>query len=303
MDRERIVVALGGNALLRSGQRPTVEQQERNVAKAVAAIAPLAEHHDLLVTHGNGPQIGVLDAQHRGASYPLDVVGAETEGMIGYLLERQLRNALPDMRLATLLTQVEVDGDDPAFDAPAKPVGQAVSRDDAGRLADERGWSFREADGGCRRIVPSPAPRDIVQLDILRLLVEAGVMAICAGGGGIPIVRNPDGSLDGVEAVVDKDRVSALLARRLGADRLLLLTDVDAVYENWQQEDERKLERVTPDTLAGMDFEAGSMRPKVEAAADFARETGRPAAIGRLEDAAAIAAGERGTQVSVARPG
>lgn len=297
MSRPHLVVALGGHALLRSGERPTVDRQESDVRQAVAAIAPLAEDHDLLVTHGNGPQIGVLSAQHGDAQYPLDVVGAETEGMIGYLLERQLRNALPERRLVTVLTQVEVDGDDPAFGEPGKPVGRPHAREAAERLSREDGWSFTEVDGGFRRIVPSPRPREIVQLETLRLLLGAGVITICAGGGGIPIVRRADGGLAGAEAVIDKDRVSALLARCLGAAMLLLLTDIDGVYEHWGGQNERRLGRVAPEALEEMEFEAGSMAPKVEAAVEFARATGRCAAIGRLEDAALIAAGERGTHV------
>lgn len=298
MSRPRIVVALGGNALLRSGERPSVARQEANVSKAVAAIAPLAEDHDLLVTHGNGPQIGILSAQHGDAQYPLDVVGAETEGMIGYLLERQLRNALPERRLVTVLTQVEVDGDDPAFDEPSKPVGRPLARAAARKLSRERGWSFREVDDGCRRIVPSPRPLAVIQLETLRLLLDAGIIGICAGGGGIPTVRRADGTLAGVEAVIDKDRVSALLAHALGAQMLLLLTDVDAVYENWGEPNERRIGCVSPEALEDMDFEAGSMAPKVEAAVEFARASGASAAIGRLEDAGLIVAGARGTHVT-----
>lgn len=299
MSRQRVVVALGGNALLRSGERPTVEHQARNVERAVAALAPLAEAHDLLLTHGNGPQIGLLSAGHGDSRYPLDVVGAETEGMIGYLLERQLRNALPDRRLVTLLTQVEVDGDDAAFHEPTKPVGRPLPREEAERLSDELGWAFKAVDGGFRRVVPSPEPLRIVQLEVLRLLVEAGVTAICAGGGGIPMVRRADGTLQGVQAVIDKDLISALLAGSLDAGMLLLLTDVDAVYENWRQPDERRIGRIAPDALADMDFETGSMAPKVHAAVAFVRATGRPAAIGRLEDATSIVSGARGTHVTV----
>lgn len=299
MSRPCIVVALGGNALLRSGERPTVDRHEANVGRAVAAIAPLAEDHDLLITHGNGPQIGMLNAQHGDVEYPLDVVGAETEGMLGYLLERQLRNALPERRLVTVLTQVEVDGGDPAFGEPDKPVGRTLSREQAEKLAGERGWSFRKVNGGCRRIVPSPQPLEIMQLDTIRLLLDAGVIAICAGGGGIPTVRRADGTLAGVEAVIDKDRVSALLARAVGARMLLLLTDVDAVYENWGERNERRIGCIAPEALEDMDFEAGSMAPKVEAAAEFVRTTGRPAAIGRLEDAALVVSGDRGTRVTV----
>jgi carbamate kinase len=299
----RVVAALGGNALLRRGEPMDSEVQRRNVARAAEALAPIARDHTLVVTHGNGPQVGLLALQaaaYQGvAPYPLDVLGAESEGMIGYLVERELRARLPDRQVVTLLTQVEVDRSDPAFARPTKPIGPVFDRERGERLARERGWTMTAENGGLRRVVPSPEPLRIVELPAIALLVEAGAIVVCAGGGGIPIVVDESGSSRGVEAVIDKDLAAALLARELASDVLLLLTDVDAVYLDWGRS-QRPLTRATPVELRRHRFAEGSMGPKVEAACRFVEATRRRAAIGRLEDAAAVLAGSAGTQVLAA---
>jgi carbamate kinase len=299
----RVVAALGGNALLRRGEPLDAETQRRNVAVAARALAEVARDHELIVTHGNGPQVGLLALQAaaypEGGAYPLDVLGAESEGMIGYLLQQGLRNALPGRTVATLLTQVRVDADDPAFASPSKPIGPVYERADADALAAERGWTVRPDGAYWRRVVPSPQPASIVELEAIELLVRAGVLAICAGGGGVPVIEDADG-LHGVEAVVDKDLAAALLATRLRADALLLLTDVPCVELGWGTPAARPLAGATPDELRDLQLAAGSMGPKVEAASRFAEATGGTAAIGALDDAAALLAGSAGTQIRTA---
>ena len=296
----RLVVALGGNALLRRGEQPDAETQRRNVAVAVSAIAELAREHEVVVTHGNGPQIGLLalqgEADPARRPYPLDVLGAETEGMVGYMLDQELANALRGRSVATLLTQVVVDPDDPAFERPTKPIGLMYDRDRAERLAAERGWSVAPDAAGYRRVVPSPEPRGIVELPTIRLLVEAGVVVICVGGGGIPVVSTA-GRLHGVEAVIDKDLAAALLAAGLEADALLLLTDVPSVEADWNTPRARPLGEVSTAELREMEFEPGSMGPKVEAARRFAERSGGFAAIGALGDAVELLRGTRGTRI------
>ncbi|MFO1539209.1 MAG: carbamate kinase [Chloroflexota bacterium] len=309
----RILVALGGNALLRRGEPLTPDRQRANVRAAAAVLAPLADGNALTITHGNGPQVGLLALQAEEAarsagrpSVPLDLLGAESEGMIGYLLEQELGNRLPaDRRIATLLTQVEVDADDPAFRTPTKPIGPVYAPAEGARLAAEHGWTLAPDGTGVRRVVASPAPRRIVGVEVVRILLEHDVVVICAGGGGIPTVRTADpgspggdGVLAGIEAVVDKDRASALLAAALDAELLVLLTDVPAVLDGFGTPAARPIVRATPDALGARAFPAGSMGPKVEAAAAFVRATGREAAIGALEDAAAIVAGRAGTRVT-----
>jgi carbamate kinase len=294
----RIVAALGGNALLRRGQPLQADVQLANVRAAAVALAEVAVGHELVVTHGNGPQVGLLALQaaaHGGPPWPLDVLGAESEGMIGYLLEQELANALPGEReLCTLLTRTRVDPDDPAFADPRKPVGPVYETEEGARLAAEHGWTVRPDGAGVRRVVPSPLPQAIVEAPSIRRLVDAGVLVVCAGGGGIPVARE-DGRWRGVEAVVDKDRASAVLAEALDADLLLLLTDVDAVYAGWGTPEAHAL--ATLDAASPGAFAAGSMGPKVEAAARFARRTARPAAIGAMEQAAALVAGTAGTRI------
>lgn len=300
----RIVVALGGNALLRRGEPMTVEVQRANVRTACRALAPVAADHELVVSHGNGPQVGLLALQSAaydsGELTPLDVLGAESEGMIGYLLEQELGNVLPfEQEIATVLTMVEVDPDDPAFTDPAKPIGPLYTKEESDRLTADRGWTMRPDGTHYRRVVPSPLPKRIFELATIRLLIEHGVVVVCAGGGGIPTVYAPDQDrfLTGIEAVIDKDRASALLARELGADLLVMATDADAVYLAYGTRDAQAIERVTPDRLAELSFPAGSMGPKVEAACDFVTATGNRAAIGGLEALPGLIAGTEGTSV------
>jgi carbamate kinase len=299
----RIVIALGGNALLRRGEPPEADVQQRNIAVAAAAIAAIAEDRSIVITHGNGPQVGLLALQaaalRDAAPYPLDMLGAESEGLIGYLIERELANCLPGRQIATLLTQVEVDPGDPAFRAPNKPIGPVYEAAAAQRLAAERGWTLAPDGEFVRRVVPSPEPRRILELPTIRLLLDAGVIVICAGGGGIPVAVDKTGAIRGVEAVIDKDLAAALLAIELNATRLLLLTDVPAVYLDWPRPARRAIRLAAPDVVSPQDFAAGSMRPKVEAARRFAIRTGCAASIGALEDAAAILARTAGTTIAV----
>jgi len=299
----RIVVALGGNALLKRGEPMTAERQRANVRVAAEALARAADGNDLVVSHGNGPQVGLLALQ--GAAYeavdtyPLDVLGAETEGMIGYLIEQELGNRLPFERpLATLLTMVEVDPADPAFADPTKFVGPIYDQARAEALAAEKGWQVKPDGASWRRVVPSPRPIRIFEIRPMRWLLEHGTVVICAGGGGVPTAYGPDRSLIGVEAVIDKDLASSLLARELEADLFVMATDVDGVYADWGQPSQRRLERISPDQLDAIDFPAGSMGPKVAAAAEFARATGKRAAIGSLEQIDGLVAGTAGTNVA-----
>lgn len=299
----RIVVALGGNALLKRGELMTAEAQHTNVRVAAAALADLARDHQIIVAHGNGPQVGLMALQAAAYAtetvWPLDILGAETEGMIGYLIEQELMNALPrGTDCATLLTRVEVDPQDPAFDQPTKPIGPVYGPEEGRQISTRNRWSMvEESKGGLRRVVPSPLPVAILGLKPIRLLVEAGVCVICAGGGGIPVVRGADGRMEGVEAVIDKDRTSALLAEALQADVLLMLTDVEAVFRDWGGPDQSAIASITPDALAAMSFAAGSMGPKIAAACNFVRGGGTMACIGRLQDARDIVEGRAGTQV------
>ena len=301
----RIVVALGGNALLKRGEPMTAAAQHTNVRIAAAALADLARDHQIIVAHGNGPQVGLMALQAASFAphnpWPLDVLGAETEGMIGYLIEQELMNALPPgTDCATLLTRVEVDPQDPAFTQPTKPIGPVYTAEEGRLIRAEHHWSMvAEGNGGMRRVVPSPLPVTILGLAPIRLLVEAGVCVICAGGGGIPVVRGADGKMDGVEAVIDKDRTSAVLARGLNADALLMLTDVEAVFRDWGGPDQAEIQTISPNELDAMAFAAGSMGPKITAACDFVRAGGTLAGIGRLQDARAILEGRTGTRVTL----
>lgn len=300
-----IVVALGGNALLRRGEPLDAEVQRRNVKTAASAIAELAREHRVVVTHGNGPQVGLLALQaaaYEGAEpYPLDVLGAESEGMIGYLLEQAVANELRDRDVATLLTQVVVDPQDPAFDRPSKPVGPVYDHETAQRIASQHGWSMAPDGDQWRRVVPSPTPRAIVELHTIALLVDQDVVVVCAGGGGVPVTLDEGGAYRGVEAVVDKDATSALLAAELGADRLLLLTDVEGVAAQWGTPDAHLIRSSDPDAIERQVFAAGSMGPKVAAACRFVRDSGGTAAIGALGDALAVLEGTAGTTIAPAR--
>jgi carbamate kinase len=300
----RILVALGGNALLKRGEPMTAEVQRANVRTAARSLAPIAEHHQLVLSHGNGPQVGLLALQAAAYKdvepYPLDVLGAQTEGMIGYLIEQELGNLLPpEVPFATLLTMIEVDADDPAFDDPTKFVGPIYSDEEAAALAADKGWTFRRDGDHLRRVVPSPQPKRIFEIRPIKWLLEHGVLVICAGGGGIPTAWVPGQgrTLGGVEAVIDKDLASALLARDLEADLFVMATDVDGVYADWGSPDQRRLARVTPEELRAQSFAAGSMGPKVDAAMRFVEATGKRAAIGALEDIEEITTGAAGTTV------
>jgi carbamate kinase len=295
------VVALGGNALARRGEPLDAERQRGRVHDAARALAGIARDHRLVVTHGNGPQVGLLALQAAAlpgvAPAPLDVLGAESEGMIGYWIEQELSNALPGAEVATLLTQVEVDPGDPAFARPTKPIGPVYPPEEGRRLAAERGWAMAKDRGGLRRVVASPEPRRILERRTIALLVAAGVLVVCSGGGGIPVVRGADGAVRGVEAVIDKDRSAALLAQELGAERLLLLTDVDAVYADWPGPARRPIRSVRAAELDPAAFDTGTMRPKLDAALRFVAAGGRSAHIGALEQAAAVLAGRAGTAI------
>jgi carbamate kinase len=295
-----VVIALGGNALLERGQPMTEQQQRANVKRATQALADVTREHTIVVTHGNGPQVGLLALQSAAytevESYPLDALGAQTEGMIGYLIEQELGNLLPyEQHIASMLTMIEVDPNDPAFKSPSKPIGPVYTREQAESLTKERGWAMAPDNDKYRRVVPSPLPKHIFEIDAIKLLVKNGVIVICAGGGGIPTVYRPGRILEGVEAVIDKDRVGALLAKELGADAYLMLTDVKAVYTNWGKPDARAIRRTSPDAMEALKFAAGSMGPKVEAACDFVRKTGRVAGIGSLEEALPMLQGTAGT--------
>ena len=297
----RIVVALGGNALLRRGQPMTAENQRENVRIAAKALAPITDGNQLVISHGNGPQVGLLALQSAAyeevEAYPLDVLGAQTEGMIGYMIEQELGNLLPiEVPFATILTMVEVDPEDPAFQNPIKPIGPIYTQEDAKLLETEKGWVMKPDGEYWRRVVPSPEPHRIFEMRPIHWLLEKGTIVICAGGGGIPTIFDSEGNLEGVEVVIDKDRASSLLAFELEADLLIMATDADGVYLNWGTDSAEKISTTTPDEIEKHEFEAGSMGPKVEAACDFVRRTGQRAVIGALADLPAMVAGTAGTQ-------
>jgi len=300
----RILIALGGNALLRRGEPMTMERQFANIRRAAQQIARVAGGNELIVAHGNGPQVGLLALQAAAAgapgATPLDVLDAESEGMIGYLLEQELANALPPQRqVATLLTRVEVDAGDPAFIHPTKPIGPVYTEAEAERLVISNGWVVARDGNGFRRVVASPKPQRIVALQPIHWLLDHDTVVIAAGGGGIPVTVAADGKTrSGVEAVIDKDLCSALLAADVGADLLLIATDVDAVYADWHTPRERVLREVSVAGLRSMSFPAGSMGPKVEAVCEFVSRTGRPAVIGSLERIEQMANGSAGTRVT-----
>jgi carbamate kinase len=304
----RVVVALGGNALLRRGEPLTAENQRTNARAACQALAPIAREHELVISHGNGPQVGLLALQAAAypevAAYPLDLLGAQTEGMIGYLIQQELGNELPfEKRLATLLTQIEVDPEDPAFGNPTKPIGPMYTAEEAAALGAEKGWAFKPDADGMRRVVPSPLPKRIFGIEPIETLLAEGCVVICAGGGGIPVMYTDEAvpagrRLVGIEAVIDKDLASALLAKDIGADALVIVTDVDGVYTGWGTAEQRRIEQATPAELAAGEFAEGSMGPKVKAACLFATETGGRAHIGSIADTVALLAGEAGTTVA-----
>jgi len=305
-----IVTALGGNALLKRGEPMTAENQRANVRIACEALAPVARDHQLVIGHGNGPQVGLLSLQQTAYGkvdpYPFDVLGAQTEGSIGYMIEQELGNLVPFERpLATLLTMIEVDPADPAFKNPTKFIGPVYAKVDADRVAQEKGWVFKQDGDKWRRVVPSPEPRRIFELRPIKWLLEHKTIVIAAGGGGIPTMyeRGANRKLVGVECVIDKDLATELLARELGADLLVILTDAEAVYVDWGKPAQKAIRRGSPAALGAMQFAAGSMGPKVQAACRFASATGKSAAIGALADLGKIIAGEAGTTVSAKESG
>lgn len=295
-----LVVALGGNALLKRGEPLEAEIQRKNIDLAARTIAGLTEQWRVVLVHGNGPQVGLLALQNSAydkvAPYPLDVLGAESQGMIGYMLQQALKNSLPQREVSVLLTQVEVDASDPAFSNPTKYIGPVYSEAQAKTLQAEKGWVFKADGSYFRRVVPSPQPKRIVESDAIAALIQRDHLVICNGGGGVPVVENANG-YHGIEAVIDKDLSAALLARQIEADALLILTDADAVYLDWGKPTQRPLAQVTPELLKGMAFDAGSMGPKVAACREFVEACNGIAGIGALADGAEILAGEKGTLI------
>ncbi|OSI17665.1 carbamate kinase [Neisseria dentiae] len=301
----RIVIALGGNALLKRGEPLTSANQRANVRTACEQIAKIYPGNQLIITHGNGPQVGLMALQSNAYKdvpmYPLDVLGAESVGMIGYMIQQELVNFVPkEASLTTVLTQTEVDPKDPAFQKPSKPVGPVYSKEEADAVAAEKGWTMAQDNDKYRRVVPSPLPTRIFGLKPLKTLIEHNYILICAGGGGIPTYYDESGRLCGAEAVIDKDLATALLAASVEADMLVIATDIDGVYLDWGTEKQRLVQAANPDEIEKIDFAAGSMGPKVQAAVNFARSTGKTAVIGALRDIERIAAGEAGTRISMA---
>ncbi|APC17902.1 carbamate kinase [Pseudomonas frederiksbergensis] len=304
----RIVVALGGNALLRRGEPMTADNQRANIRIATEQIAKIHPGNQLVIAHGNGPQVGLLSLQAAAytqvSPYPLDVLGAETEGMIGYIIEQELGNLLDfEVPFATLLTQVEVDARDPAFQNPTKPIGPVYSKAEAEALAAEKGWAIAPDGDKFRRVVASPKPKRIFEIRPIKWLLDKGSIVICAGGGGIPTMYDEHRKLKGVEAVIDKDLCSALLAEQLESDLLVIATDVNAAFIDFGKPTQKAIAQAHPDDIEKLGFAAGSMGPKVQAACDFARNTGKVAVIGSLSDIEAIVQGKAGTRISTAKPG
>lgn len=304
----RIVVALGGNALLRRGEPMTADNQRANIRIATEQIAKIHPGNELVIAHGNGPQVGLLSLQAAAytqvSPYPLDVLGAETEGMIGYIIEQELGNLLDfEVPFATLLTQVEVDAKDPAFQNPTKPIGPVYSKAEAEKLAAEKGWAIAPDGDKYRRVVASPRPKRIFEIRPIKWLLEKRAIVICAGGGGIPTMYGEDGKLRGIEAVIDKDLCSSLLASQLDADLLVIATDVNAAFIDFGKPTQKAIGQAHPDDMEKLGFAAGSMGPKVQAACEFARQTGKTAVIGSLSDIEAIVQGTAGTRISTAKPG
>ncbi|GAA2987234.1 carbamate kinase [Streptosporangium longisporum] len=299
----RVLVALGGNALLRRGQKPDADLQQDNVRVAATSLAELAREHELVITHGNGPQVGVLalesaDDPNLTRPYPLDTLGAQTQGMIGYWMLQALQNALPGRQVICMINQTLVSAVDPALADPTKFVGQVYDRAEGERLAEENGWTVKPDGPYWRRVVPSPAPQRVVETRLIRNLVRDGIVVVCAGGGGVPVIRDDKGRLRGIEAVVDKDLTGSILAETLECDAFLILTDVPRVMRNFGTPEQQEIGHTTPHELRELDFPAGSMGPKVEAACRFVETTGDMAAIGRLDQASDILQGTAGTIVT-----
>ena len=295
----KVVIALGGNALLRRGERADADVQMANVRIAAKAVAEIAKEHNVVLTHGNGPQVGLLalqaDAYKDVKPYPFDVLGAESQGMIGYMVAQCVGNDLPDRQVVNIITQTEVDPQDPAYRDPRKFVGPVYDKETAEKLAAERGWTIAADGKYFRRVVPSPQPKKIVEIETIRQLVDAGAMVIASGGGGIPVVRDENGKLQGSEAVIDKDMSASIMADELDADALLILTDAPSIALDWGTPDQKEIKEVSPEKLQEYSFAKGSMGPKVEAVCRFANTGKGFGAVGRLEDALDILNGKAGT--------
>jgi len=299
----RVVVALGGNALLRRGQELSAENQRDNIRRAAEQLAAIQKNHELVIAHGNGPQVGLaalMDAAYTDVGpYPLDVLGAKTVGMIGYIIEQELGNIIPfEDHIVTILTQILVDPADPAFQNPTKPVGPVYNKEEAEKLQTEEAWTMAPDGEYYRKVVPSPLPQRIIEISAIKTLVDNGYVVICVGGGGIPVAYDENRKLFGVEAVIDKDLASGLLAKGLDADMFVMLTDVANVFVGFGTENQKSIRAAHPDALEALDFAAGSMGPKVLGACQFVRETGHRSAIGRLSELTAIMTGEAGTLIS-----
>ena len=299
----KIVIALGGNALLKRGEPMTAENQRENVKTACAQIARVYDGNQLIITHGNGPQVGLLALQNNAYKevpmYPLDVLGAETAGMIGYMIQQELSNTVPDSAsIATVLTQIQVDPKDPAFQKPSKPVGPVYSKEEADKIAAEKGWTMAPDNDKYRRVVASPKPVNIFGLEPLKTLIDHKYIVVCGGGGGIPTWVDDKGKQHGAEAVIDKDLATALLATLIDADLFVIATDVDGAYLDWGKPEQKRIALAAPDAALAFGFASGSMGPKIEAAANFAKATGKDAVIGALADIEQIVAGKAGTRIS-----
>ena len=300
----RIVIALGGNALLRRGEKMTADNQRENIRIAARALAPIIEEHEVVISHGNGPQVGLLSLQSAAykevEEYPLDILGAQTQGMIGYMIEQELGNLLPIGKpIASILTMVEIDPEDPAFSNPTKPIGPVYSEKEARQLAENKGWDIKQDGEYWRRVVPSPEPHRIFELRPIHWLLEKGTVVICAGGGGIPTSYVEKGKLEGVEVVIDKDKASSLLAFELDADLLIMATDTDGVYTDWGGDSQEIISKTTPEKIGQYTFDSGSMGPKVEAACTFVERTGQRAVIGSLNDIKKMVNSLAGTQFTL----
>lgn len=300
----RIVIALGGNALLRRGEKMTADNQRENIRIAARALAPIIEEHEVVISHGNGPQVGLLSLQSAAykevEEYPLDILGAQTQGMIGYMIEQELGNLLPIGKpIASILTMVEIDPEDPAFSNPTKPIGPVYSEKEARQLAENKGWDIKQDGKYWRRVVPSPEPHRIFELRPIHWLLEKGTVVICAGGGGIPTSYVKKGKLEGVEVVIDKDRASSLLAFELDADLLIMATDTDGVYTDWEEDSQEIISKTTPEEIGQYTFDKGSMGPKVEAACTFVERSGQRAVIGSLNDLKKMVDNLAGTQFTL----
>ncbi|MEZ9450202.1 carbamate kinase [Vibrio splendidus] len=301
MTKQTVVVALGGNALLRRGEPLEADVQRRNIETAVKTISEIAKVYNVVLVHGNGPQVGLLALQgleyKKVNPYPLDVLGSETQGMIGYMLMQEFKNYLPDRNISCMLTQMTVDPNDPAFADPTKPIGPIYEEAEARELAEKLHWIVKPDGQHFRRVVPSPRPTGIVEHEAITQLIDAGHLVICTGGGGIP-VKKENGKLVGVEAVIDKDMSAAFLAKQLDADALLILTDAEAVYLDWGKPTQHALRSTTPSELAKFTFDAGSMGPKIEASCEFIQQGGKVVGIGALEDGLQILQGQAGTNIT-----